>query len=234
MEKGESIKLNLKYIPANVNSAMYSMKVKIFKQGTPIKWIKFWNILKQVFKDQGIKNNPIAKYVMAQTLLKGEALKQFKTKHTDLMEENKTNDVFLKCMKAIALQVFPKQALAKQKQYMHHYMCKPREMKVRELAASLNEMVKDLSYFPPFEENQTLLMDEIIDIFKVMIPKEWRNQMILQEIEVTKLKSLNKLMKFCKHLEVTEDLFTAQHKMAEQLIGWNAKASQKSGLQQGP
>ena len=229
--KGESVKLDLKYNPNDPNSTMYSMKVNFFKQGTPVEWVKFCKTLTHVLKGQGIKENPTAKYTMAQTLLKGEALKSFEVKHKMLMEQSKTNEGFLECMKAVALQVFPKQILAKQKQYMHCYMHKQHEMKVHELVATLNKMMEDLAYFPPFKENQMQLMDKVLDIFKVMMLKEWRSQMIFQGIKNTKLDSLNDVIEFCKCMEVLEDLFTAKNKVAEQKTGHNVKASLMGSLQ---
>ena len=41
VDKRESMKLDLKYNPNNTQSAMYSMKVKFFKQGTPVEWVEF-------------------------------------------------------------------------------------------------------------------------------------------------------------------------------------------------
>ena len=90
---------------------------------------------------------------MAHTLLKGEALMTFEAKHVMLLNQHDMNKGFLDCMKAMALQVFLKQALAKQKQYMCCYMHKPHEMKVCKLAATLNKMVEDLAYFPPFKQD---------------------------------------------------------------------------------
>ena len=111
---------------------------------------------------------------MVRTLLKGEVLKQFETENTKLMQEWETNDRFLKCMNSVALQMLPKQALAKQKLYMCCYMCKPRKVKVHELAASLNEMVGDLRFFPLFRDNQILPTYEVVDIFEAMMPKKWQ------------------------------------------------------------
>ena len=67
-------------------------------------------------------------------------------------------------------------------------------------------------------------MDEILDIFEVMMPKKMVDTMILLRIKITKLDSLDNLVKFCEHLKVMEEIYQAHQAKPE--AGHNAKLSQ--------
>ena len=68
-------------------------------------------------------------------------------------------------------------------------------------------MNEDMAYFPPFfSEEYFLDEDELMDIVEVSILFSWQKQLLLQGFEISEC-MLQELIEFCKHLEVTEDLF---------------------------
>ena len=151
--------------------------------------------------------------MMAWNLLKGNVVQCFKA--AAATHEWEMLAVFNKCTKMLVLQVFPKKTLVKQKQYMWYYMKKPWEMKVQQLAVNLWEIMKDLIYYLLFAVKQVLSEDKTIEFFEFMMPGEWKKQMILQGIEVTEINNLNKLIKFCERMKVTESIYNAHHKCDE-------------------
>ncbi len=86
---------------------------------------------------------------------------------------------------------------------MRRYLRKPRDMTTREFAACISEMNQYLKQFPPFEDNQELDEDEIIDILEFGIPHLWQNNMVLQGFDPME-STLAELVDFCKRHEFTK------------------------------
>ena len=66
----------------------------------------------------------------------------------------------------------------------------------------LNEFLKE---FPPFEENQKLDNEELLDILEFSIPATWQKAMVLQGFNPIE-STIESFIKFCERLEFTEDL----------------------------
>jgi hypothetical protein len=86
---------------------------------------------------------------------------------------------------------------------MRRYLRKPRDMTTREFAARVSELNQYLKQFPPFEYNQELDEDEIIDILEFGIPHSWQNYMVLQGFDPME-STLAELVDFCERREFTE------------------------------
>ena len=57
-------------------------------------------------------------------------------------------------------------------------MRKPREMKVRDFVARVQEINNYLSQFPPFGADQTLPEDEVLDILESAVPIAWQREFV--------------------------------------------------------
>ena len=84
-------------------------------------------------------------------------------------------------------------------------MRKPKDVKMREFVSRVQELNGYLANFPPFEENQLLPQDEIMDILEFAIPNAWKNQATLQGIDILS-NTPQELVEFCERLELVEDI----------------------------
>ena len=134
-------------------------------------------------------------------LITGDTLAFFNTAAQE--HGNETNATFLQCLKDVTTHLFPKRALAFQKRYMRRHLRKPRDMKTREFAARISELNQYLKQFPPFEDNQELDDDEIIDIIEHAIPRSWQDNIVLQGYDPDD-STLADLVDFCERHEFIE------------------------------
>ena len=163
MSKDECLTLKLKSDPADANSQDYELTIAYFNNGTPEQWLKFLRDLKKVFTGMNVTTGP-NKYNMARRLLEGEALAHFNNAATN--HGNKTNTNFVLCLRAVTKQVFPQQALLKQKRAIRRYMQKPMDVTIRQHVARIVELVNLLPQFPPFGNGQTMDNNEIVEILE--------------------------------------------------------------------
>ena len=177
LSKDECLALKLKTDPADANSQDYELTIAYFNNGTPKQWLKFLRDLKKALVGMNVTTGP-NKYGMARRLLEGEALAHFNNAAT--ANGNETNANFTLCLQAVTKQVFPQQALLKQKRAIRRYMRKPVDVTIRQHVARIVELVNLLPQFPPFGNNQTMEDDEIVEILEFGVPNSWKKQMLLQ------------------------------------------------------
>jgi NACalpha-BTF3-like transcription factor len=113
-------------------------------------------------------------------------------------------------MDALALHVFPKNALTHQKAWMRcsEYVHKPAKATTRTWVVRLNEINQMLAEFPPFfSEAQMLEEDELIEIIEYGIPTTWRVKMVDQSF-IPGNHTLTQVIEFCEKEETTEQMMT--------------------------
>ena len=88
-------------------------------------------------------------------MLDGNALAAFNTVATTI--GNETNANYVTAMKELANHIFPKNALATQRQWFHRYMKKTSKYTMREYVARVNEINVMMSEFPPNFNNTQLM-----------------------------------------------------------------------------
>ena len=81
LEKGHYHMYSLCTSPTSVDSPVYKLAILFFDNGLAEEWIKFWRNLEAVLKGQNVTSGP-AKYAVAKTLLKGDALMIFAAAET--------------------------------------------------------------------------------------------------------------------------------------------------------
>jgi hypothetical protein len=116
-----------------------------------------------------------------------------------------STDMVATALKATMTVVCPYKALEMQKRFMRRKMRKPADMKTR---AYVNHLVRinmdELPMLPPFDNNQSLSSDEIMDIVLFGIPKSWQSEMTRQGFDPFR-KTLNALVDFCERMESAEN-----------------------------
>ena len=200
LKKQEYLTMKLRSDPADANSQTYDLTIQFFRTGTPEEWLLFQRDLHRVLNGQNITTGP-QKFTMTRRLIQGDTLAVFNTAAQE--HGNETNATFVQCLKDITTHIFPKRALAFQKRYMRRHLRKPRDMKTREFAARISELNQYLKEFPPFEDNQELDEDEIIDIVEHAIPHSWQDNIVLQGYDPDE-STLADLVDFCERHEFIE------------------------------
>lgn len=200
LKKQEYLTMKLRSDPADANSQTYDLTIQFFRTGTPEEWLLFQRDLHRVLNGQNITTGP-QKFTMTRRLIHGDTLAVFDAAAQE--HGNETNVTFLQCLKDVTTHIFPKRALAFQKRYMRRNLRKPRDMTTREFSARLSELNQYLKQFPPFEDNQELDEDEIIDIVEHAIPRSWQDNIVLQGYDPED-SSLADLVDFCERHEFIE------------------------------
>eukprot|EP00957_Ditylum_brightwellii_P056777 4303158-Ditylum_brightwellii.AAC.1 len=103
-----------------------------FDKGTPEEWIKFHCRLQAVLKGQNITQGPPS-YIVAKTLLKGNALTVFE--QAEITHENQTVTNFELYLDDVAKHVLPEKAGQTQKHYMQRNICYGRGITIKEWVA---------------------------------------------------------------------------------------------------
>lgn len=200
LKKQEYLVMKLRSDPADANSQTYDLTIQFFRTGTPEEWLLFQRDLNRVFTAQNITTVP-QKLTMIRLLITGDTLAVF---NNDAAEHGyDTNATFLHCLQDVTNHIFPQRALSFQKRYMRRYLRKPKEMSTREFAARISELNQYLKQFPPFEDNQEIDDEEIIDIIEFGIPSSWQKNMVLQGFDPME-STLADLVAFCERHEFTE------------------------------
>ena len=99
----------------------------------------------------------------------------------------------------------PAKALTEVKRQMRREMRKPVEMKVREYCQHLMQLnTDDIPSLPPFENNQALSSDELLDILLHGTPRSWQNEMDRQGFDPIE-KGYYPTVDFMENLEGLEE-----------------------------
>lgn len=200
LKKQEYLVMKLRSDPADANSQTYDLTIQFFRTGTPEEWLLFQRDLNRVLTGQNITTGP-QKFTMIRRLITGDTLAVFNKAAAE--HGNETNATFLRCLQDVTNHIFPQRALSFQKRYMRRYLRKPKEMSTREFAARISELNQYLKQFPPFEDNQEIDDEEIIDIIEFGIPSSWQKNMVLQGFDPME-STLADLVAFCERHEFTE------------------------------
>ena len=106
----------------------------------------------------------------------------------------------------------PYKALEKQKRFMRRKMRKPAEMRTREYVNRLRHInYEELPKLPPFDDNQRLADDEMIDILIYGLPKSWIKEMDRQDFDPF-AHPIMRSVEFCERMESSEDFQPEQKK----------------------
>jgi hypothetical protein len=196
----------LRTIPANDESPTYDMKVLTFKSGTVEEYVQWKKDLMKICTGQNV-NDAVGKYAMTRRLLDGDALAAFNKAATAAGNETLAN--YNTVMKALAVHVFPKNALAIQRQWFRRYMKKTNKYTMREYVARVIEMNAMMVEFPPaFNDTQLIKEEEMKDLLEFSVPWAWRIEMVKQAFRPLE-HDIADIVEFCERQELCESVMKA-------------------------
>ena len=199
--KNKRIVMKLRSNPSQADSQVYEIITRAFDHGTPEEWIRHRRTMKRILKGQNITSGP-DKFRMIRRLLEGKALADFEASvTTNAYTETATNlDLALN---DVAIPIFPKQALQKQRRTMRRQMKKPVGLPVAHYWARLIELNGYLSDFPVGSEQSKISEDDLKEVLEFRIPEVWQMHMKLTRFEPTN-ETAAEIFSYCRDLEGVE------------------------------
>ena len=204
-EGADTSTFKLRSNPSDKDSQLYELKARSFAAGTVEQFLYWKKDLDKVLKGQNV-TRPKDKFEMARRLLHGDALAVFDKEALTLVQEDEES--FQKCLRAVALHVFPKNALSSQKAWLRRSddVRKQPSMVTRIWAARLQEINQELSEFPPaFSIDQRLSDDDFVEIVEYGIPHSWKTKMAEHGF-VPINHTLMETIEFCEKMEYAEEM----------------------------
>jgi len=228
-EGADTSTFKLRSNPSDKDSQIYELKARSFAAGTVEQFIFWKKELDKIIKGQNV-TRPKDKFEMARRLLHGDALAVFDKEALTLIQEDEDN--FQKCLTAVALHVFPKNALSSQKAWLRRSddVRKQPKMLTRTWTARLQEINQMLSEFPPaFSITQRLSDDDFVEIVEYGIPHSWRTKMAEHGF-VPVNHTLIEMIEFCNKMEYAEEMTGTNVSQNEiRKTGQHAEADSESG-----
>ena len=203
-DQNKYLQIELKSNPSQATSQTYKKNVLIFRHGSIEEFLEWKKDLEAVFEGQAIRAAP-AKFAMTKRLLEGDPLINFT--NSIALHGEETNEHYDAVMRDLVLYIFPRKALRIQKRYMRRQMRKPRDMRVRDFVARVQEINNYLNQFPPFAAAQTLPEDEILDILESAVPNSWQKEFVRSGFDPIE-HDIREFIERSERVELTESLET--------------------------
>ena len=132
------------------------------------------------------------------------ALAALEAEELNIPENQHWNQVD-RALRHMLTELMPRRALAKIKRYIRRECRKPSDMLVRKYYQRVLRLnVEILPNLPPFEANQQLGMDEILDIVLFGTPKSWQTEMERQGFDPLD-HTIGEVVDFMERIEATEN-----------------------------
>ena len=209
LSKSDYLTLKLRSDPAAVDSTTYDLTIPFFSSGSCEQILDFVRDVKRAIRGQNITTGPGC-YALMRRLIRGEALAAFNQAATDAGNETVAN--FDTAVEGLIRNVFPQRALITQKRIMRRFFRKPSTMTMRQFMARVLEINGKLADFPPFQANQTIPLDEILDLGEFATPARWQREMTVQNFDPIATGTVQGLVQFCERMERTEEPVTTTTK----------------------
>jgi len=199
LKKGEYADFKLLTDPTDDDSPEYTLSLPYFSKGGPEEWLIFRKSLNKVFRGLNLQNGDNAKPIV-NDLLSGEPLRIFSNKIHELGAPTSMAEI-QEALDAVTSSIFPHRALARQRRYMRRHMRKPASMKIRSYISRVFEINELLKQFPPYNDDQALHEDDLIELIDSHIPNKWQQVMVVQKFDPLE-NSLQDFIEFCERIEV--------------------------------
>jgi hypothetical protein len=204
--KTESQSYTLRTDPTTHGSPTYELNVPYFKGGTVEDLLTFLKTVDRVLVGQNATQPPNC-FNILRGLLQGDPLAAFN--RAALINGDDTEHSFKLNIHALVEHLIPKRALVTQKRYMRRILRKPLNVTVREFMSRLIELNEYLPYFPPYDADQKLSQEELLDICEFAVPFSWQKTMVVQGFDPIS-HSPAEFIEFCERLEFAEQDLRAQ------------------------
>ena len=199
--KNKRIMMKLRSNPSQADSQVYEIVTRAFDHGTPEEWIRHRRTMSRILIGQNITSGP-DKFRMIRRLLEGKALADFEASVTT-HNYNETANNLESALNDVAIPIFPKQALQKQRRTMRRQMKKPVGLPVAHYWARLVELNGYLPDFPTGTDQSKISDDDLKEVLEFGIPEVWRMHMKLTRFEPTN-ESAAEIVSYCRDLEGVE------------------------------
>jgi hypothetical protein len=176
-EKTRKTKLTLLTEPGDENGKTLAKEFKIFRTGSPEEWILWRRDLNEICTGTAMTAGSNRNRMVHQ-LPSDEPLSQFETRLATHATETNANCNL--ALDAVAVQIFPNDAHAKQKKCLRQGAWKPRALTVRNVCIRLCELNDQLTSCP----NQTGVLpeDELKSAFINVCLPEWQQEFLKADI----------------------------------------------------
>lgn len=228
LNKDNSVQLEIATNPADIaNSPKYKMNVLILQGHEDIRSILQWKsdvnkVLHGMNITQGHQQSR-----MIESLLKGTPLMLFQSHiittttrarlqaaeadHANrlnilgqTLDEHTTVEHIQEAIRHVLDNTLPRRALARIKRFLRRECRKPVDMKVRTYAQHILRInLSELPELPPFQDNNALSNDEVMDILLYGTPKSWQREMERQGYDPLE-HTLNDVITFMERVESSE------------------------------
>ncbi len=176
-EKTRKIKLTLLTESGNLNGKTPNKEFKIFRTGSPEEWILWQRDFNEVCVGMDIATGANHDRMVRQ-LLSDEPLKEFERLLATFATETVANCNL--ALDAVAVQIFPNNAHAKQKKHLRQGMWKPRALTIRSACRRVCELNDQLSSYP--NQAGALPVDELKSAFIDLCLPEWQQELLKNDI----------------------------------------------------
>jgi hypothetical protein len=172
-EKMRSLKLTLSTEPGNLQGRTLNKIFKIFRTGSPVEWILWRTDYEEVCVEMSVTTGSARNRMVCQ-MLSDEPLKEFERVLATFATETIVNSN--RALDAVAIQIFPTNAYAKQKKYLRQGMWKPKILTIRNVYTRICELNSQLASYP----NQTGLSpeDEMKAAFINLCMPDWQQEFL--------------------------------------------------------
>ncbi|MGK7310709.1 MAG: hypothetical protein ACN0LA_00580, partial [Candidatus Longimicrobiales bacterium M2_2A_002] len=230
LTKDNSATYELRSNPADNNSPKYKTTVRVLYGSESVRVIINWK--RDVYRIlEGLNVNGIANKVrIASTLMRGTPLTIFEASIQSQAQEAydaawdaaaddaarnvvlghgvqhyRHNDHFEPALQAVVENLLPRKTLQQVKRYLRRECRKPASMKIRTFFQHFNRInIEELPELPPFNADQYIPNDEIIEILMYAVPKFWIKEMDRQGFDPL-THTVVELVSFLEQIETAED-----------------------------
>ena len=107
-------------------------------------------------------------------------------------------------------------------------MRKPRDWSVKQYVARVQEINSYLNLFPPFEEDQEMAEDELLNILEYSVPNSWQKEFVRTGYDPLD-SDIKAFIDRCERIEFTEALDPSPTQPPTKKVKTGPRASQNRG-----
>jgi hypothetical protein len=205
----QELKLELRSRPEDRTSHKVSAHFKIFEAGSPEQWCRWRDDLVRVWAGLG-NTTGVHKAATVRMLLEGQAKDDFNN-YMELVAPDVSVEAVMKGLKAVAINIFPSEAVVNEKHYLSYLAKKPNKLMARETATRLALINSWFDYFPSdggerLDEVPRSSESDLVKAYYRMLPATWRRKM--DENQQFDLHGPNNTLRntvdYAERLEITE------------------------------
>ena len=203
---GDLVKFELKVHPDDDDSTLKYTKTvhRLSADSTPEETLLWSRDLKSVIDNQRTSTAD-GKIATLSRIVREDLWPVAEAKFAaDGATEDLKSQGYTAAVNALITKIFPTKALNKQKSYMHRQLRKPMDMKVRPYIERVQLLNTYLKEFPPFNSNQALPDDAVVEIAYHGLPRSWKDFLLMQGFDEQE-GNIDNLLDISQRIETMEE-----------------------------